>query len=125
MDSKSSNLKITPLFPRKRVKKRAKPPKHLSLAMRKWWESVNQSYLLEDHHRLLLTKACEAFDRAEGAREAIAKVGTTFDDRFGQPCARPEISIERDSRLAFARLVRELNLEEPPPEAPRPPSLRR
>ena len=86
---------------------------------------MNQSYVLEDHHRLLLTKAAEAFDRAEGARETIAKEGTTYLDRFEQPCARPEIAIERDSRLAFARLVRELNLEEPPRKAPRPPALRR
>lgn len=125
METKSQNFKIAPLLLKKRIKKRAKPPKHLSLAMRRWWESVNQNYILEDHHRLLLTKAAEAFDRAEGARETISKLGTTFEDRFKQPCARPEIAMERDSRLAFARLVRELNLEEPPPEAPRPPSLRR
>jgi phage terminase small subunit len=110
---------------KKKVNKRIKPPKHLSLVMRRWWDSVNQDYNLEDHHRLLLTKACEAYDRAEGARETIAKLGTTFEDRFKQPCARPEIAIERDSRLAFARLVRELNLEEPPPEARRPPLFRR
>ena len=28
--------------------------------------------------------------------------------------------IEKDSRIAFARLVRELNLSEEPPDSPRP-----
>jgi hypothetical protein len=92
--------------------------------MKKWWMSVNESFVLEDHHRLLLTKAAEAHDRAEEARAAIEKHGTIYLDRFDQPCARPEIAIERDSRLAFARLIRELNLSEAPDDPPRPNSLR-
>jgi hypothetical protein len=76
------------------------------------------------HHRLLLTKAAEAYDRADEARAAIEKHGTTYLDRFDQPCARPKVAIERDSRLAFARLVRELNLSEAPDDPPRPNSLR-
>jgi Phage terminase, small subunit len=92
--------------------------------MKRWWLSVVEDYELEPHHILILTKAAEAFDRAEGARETIDKEGTTYQDRFGQPTARPEVSIERDSRLQFARLVRELNLSEEPPNAPRPPGLK-
>lgn len=92
--------------------------------MKKWWVSVNKDFVLEDHHRLLLTKACEAHDRAERARETIQKEGVTYLDRFQQPCARPEVAIERDSRLAFARLVRELNLGEEPRDPPRPPKLK-
>jgi phage terminase small subunit len=117
------NAKVTPLNRTKKPPKVAKPPKHLSLAMKKWWQSVNESYVLEDHHRLLLTKAAEAHDRADEARVAIEKHGTTYLDRFDQPCARPEVSIERDSRLAFARLVRELALSEEASES-RPPSLK-
>jgi phage terminase small subunit len=73
----------------------------------------------------LLTLAAEAWDRCQQAREALAKHGLTFEDRFGCPRSRPEIAVERDSRLAFARLLRELDLDvEPPPDGSRPPGLR-
>lgn len=96
-------------------------PEHLAKSTRAWWESVVENWHLEDHHKRLLTLAGEAWDRAEQAREAIAEHGMTFVDRFDQPRARPEIAIERDSRLAFARLLRELCLDENEPEPPRPP----
>ena len=38
-------------------------------------------------------------------------LGLTFEDPHGCPKTRPEVAIERDSRLAFARLVRELDLD--------------
>lgn len=76
---------------------------------------------LGDHHVRLLTLAAQAWDRAEEAREALAEHGTTYTDRFGQPRARPEVAIERDARLAFARLLRELDLDGEPAPAPRPP----
>lgn len=71
-----------------------------------------RTYRLEPHHVRLLTLAAEAWDRKQQARRALVKHGTTYTDRFGQPRARPEIAIERDSCLAFARLVRELGLKE-------------
>jgi hypothetical protein len=59
------------------------------------------------------------------AREVLDKDGLTYTDRFGAPRARPEVAIERDSRIAFARLVRELALDvEAPPEPSRPPALK-
>jgi hypothetical protein len=82
-------------------------------------------YELEEHHTRLLVFACQAFDRAEQAREILAREGLTFEDRFGCPHARPEVAVERDSRLAFARLIRELDLDIPAPTAPsRPPGIR-
>jgi phage terminase small subunit len=101
-----------------------KPPKHLRAATSAWWAEVVAEYELESHHIRLLTKASEAFDRSEQAREALLKFGMTFDDRFGCPHARPEIAIERDSRLAFARLVREIGLDVSPPSDSRPNALR-
>jgi hypothetical protein len=62
----------------------------------------------------LLTAAAEAWDRCQEARVALAGVGTTYQDRFGQPKSRPEVAIERDSRIAFARLLRELALDGAP-----------
>jgi hypothetical protein len=86
---------------------------------------VVEDYDLEEHHLRLLQLAAEAWDRAEEAREAMAVHGITFLDRFGCPRARPEIGVERDSRIAFARLIRELDLDlEPPVEPRRGPALR-
>lgn len=101
-----------------------KPPKHLTAATKRWWASVNSEYALEDHHRRLLTLAAESWDRCEQARKAIAKHGLTFDDRFGQPRSRPEIAIERDNRIGFARLLRELALDvDAPADDSRPPAI--
>lgn len=101
-------------------------PQHLQKATRAWWKSVEEDYFLEPHHIRLLTLAAEAWDRTEEARKAVEKYGLTYIDRFDQPRARPEVSIERDSRLAFARLLRELDLDvDPPASASRPPAIRR
>ena len=71
----------------------------------------------------MLTLAAEAWDRGQQAREIVDRDGLTFTDRFGQPKARPEIAIERDSRIGFARLLRELALDVGGPEDSRPPGL--
>jgi len=100
-------------------------PQHLRAATRKWWRQVVADYILEGHHVRLLTLACEAWDRCQEARESLAVHGLTFEDRFGCPHSRPEAAVERDSRLGFARLLRELDLDiEPPPNGRRPPGLR-
>jgi P27 family predicted phage terminase small subunit len=102
--------------------KKPKPPTHLRLLTRRWWASVADEWCLDDHHLKLLTLACEAWDRCQEAREALGANGLVYEDRFGAPRARPEVAVERDSRLAFARMLREINLDEvPPPETPRPP----
>jgi P27 family predicted phage terminase small subunit len=100
------------------------PPNHLRSETAAWFTSVLKEYELDSHHIRLLTKACEAWDRSEQAREAIAKHGLTYTDRFNSPRARPECAIERDSRLAFARLVRELGLDVAAPSESRPNALR-
>jgi phage terminase small subunit len=87
-------------------------PTHLRPATRAWVASVAENYHLEPHHLRLLILAAQAWDRAEGAREAVARHGMTFTDRFGQPHLRPEITIERDGRLSFARMLRELALDQ-------------
>lgn len=99
------------------------PPAHLGDASRIWWRGVCENYALEPHHVRLLTLAAESWDRGEQARAALASAGLTYIDRFDQPHARPEVAIERDNRIAFARLVRELGLDLAEPEAPKPPPV--
>ena len=102
-----------------------KIPKHLRASTKKWYASIAEDYELESHHLRLLTLACEAWDRCQDARKALAKHGTVYEDRFGMPKSRPEIAIERDSRVAFVRIIRELALDvgdEPAAEV-RPPRV--
>ena len=100
-----------------------KPPKHLKPATKAWFQTVCSEYALEEHHIRLLALACEAFDRGEQARAVIAKLGMTYSDRYGCPKPRPELAVERDSRTAFARLTRELDLDCGQLAETRPPAL--
>src|SRR5260370_22787956 len=99
-------------------------PAHLRAGTKKWFASVVEDYELEPHHIKLLILACESWDRATQAREAIAEHGIYFNDRFGSPRKHPAVSVEESARIAFARLCRELDLDvDPPPTASRPPAI--
>ena len=105
-------------------KPKPKPPRHLKPETAKWWAWVVEEFKLELHHIRLLTLAADAWDRCQQARQIIDKEGLTYEDRFDQPVSRPEVAIERDSRTAFARLLREVDLDvEPPRPVGRPPGL--
>ena len=80
---------------------------------------VIADFELEPHNFRVLVKTGEAWDRSEQAREAIAAEGLTVVDRYGTPKAHPCVSIERDSRTAFVRGLRELALDVDAPDAPR------
>jgi phage terminase small subunit len=98
-------------------------PPHLRDATRAWWESVASQFDLEPHHVMLLTAAAEAWDRLQDAREAIVRDGAFVKDRFKQLKAHPAVAVERDARIGFARLLRELNLDSEPSAEPRPPPI--
>lgn len=101
------------------------PISHLRPETRKWVVGVRSGYELEPHHDRLLVAAGECWDRLQQAREALAEHGLTFTAADGTPRSRPEVAIERDSRIGFARLIRELDLDvDAPPAASRPPLLR-
>lgn len=103
-----------------------KPPKHLSPEVAAWWRDVTADYDLAPHHLRLLQSACEAWDTMQAARRALADHGAlTFTDNNGNIKAHPAVAMQRDARVAFARLVRELDLDVAgtPSEAPRPPAL--
>ena len=102
-----------------------KPPEHLTESTRTWFADVCSRYELESHHLRLLTLAGEAWDRCNQARMTIDREGLVFMDNNDCPRTRPEIAIERDSRLAFVRIIRELDLDtEAPVESSRAPALR-
>ena len=105
--------------------KKPKAPDHLKTETREWWASVVEDYELEPHHLRLLTLAAESWDRCCQARATLDADGLTFIDDRKNIRPHPLISVEKDSRIAFARMIRELDLDvQPPPTRARPPSLR-
>jgi P27 family predicted phage terminase small subunit len=101
------------------------PPEHLSPSSRAWWTQVVERYVLEEHHLRLLQLCCEAWDRCQAARAQLEAEGLTVDSTHGGVRPHPCVAIERDARLAVARLVRELDLDVEPPASndARPPAL--
>jgi phage terminase small subunit len=93
-----------------------KAPEHLRLDTKAWWASVHANWRLEEHHSRLLTMAAEAWDRACQAREILADDGILLGGREGGSRPHPAIAIERDSRIAFARLIAQLNLDGEAPQ---------
>ena len=91
-------------------------PDHLSPAMKAWWNSIVAEIDLEPHRLRVLEAACGAWDRMVEARKAVAEHGLTYSSKDGDPRPRPEVAIERDARIAFARLVRDLGLDTPIPQ---------
>jgi hypothetical protein len=96
-------------------------PRHLSKHMRSWVASICDRYEIEPQHFEILVKGAEAWDRCEAARAVLSLKGISYRDRFNAPRARPEVAVERDSRIAFVRCLAALALEnEMPEEKPRP-----
>ena len=79
-------------------------PDHLSPAMQAWWQAVVRDYELDPHHLRLLEAAADAWDRMVQAHEVLRAEGLTVTTKHGTK-KHPAADIERDSRLAFARLV--------------------
>jgi phage terminase small subunit len=74
-------------------------------------------FSFEPHYLCLLQAACEAWDRAQAAREQVANTGLTFIDPSGSNRANPAVAIEPGARTLFARILRELNFDEEPNSA--------
>ena len=92
------------------------PPDHLSPTMQQFWSDETDCFELDDHHLKLLQAACEAWDRMTEARQEVAAGGLTYTDGKGQRRPNPAVAIERDARIAFARLLRDLGLDNPKKE---------
>jgi P27 family predicted phage terminase small subunit len=100
-------------------------PAHLRPATRQWWAAVTERWELEAHHVQLLTLAAEAWDRSNDAREQLARDGLTVTTKAGGPRLHPCVKVKEAAEIAYARLLRELDLDlDAPPAAARPTALR-
>src|SRR5712692_6311007 len=91
--------------------KRLPAPKHLSAEAQALWKDICANYTIDKAAGMILQVTLEAYDRKREAREAIAKDGSTFVDRWGQRKPHPGLAIERDSALAVLRGFRALGLD--------------
>src|SRR5712691_9402754 len=110
MSADTGRPKVVPLKAKRPRPADARLPRHLRAATRQWAEGILDGYEFEPHHVKLLVLACQAWDQGERARARLARYGVTYRDRFGQPRIRPEVKVEHDARIAFARILRELRL---------------
>lgn len=74
-----------------------------------------------DYHRLDLASHCR--DRIEQCRKVIDKEGPFILDRFQVQKEHPAIKVEREQKIVFCRIIRELNLDIQEPADSRPPKL--
>lgn len=109
-----------PLRPAAAPPPTAPSPTHLARSTDLWTSTV-EAFEFEPHQLEVLRRACEASDVADEARAVLAADGITFTGADGSERAHPAVAIERDARLAVARLLRELRLDEAPTPDPRPP----
>lgn len=103
------------------VERRPTAPGRLSPASRAFWRSIVAGYDLESHHLAILEAACDARDRMDQARTAIETDGAYISGRFGMK-AHPALAVERDSRTAMLRALRELGLDLEAPAVSRSPT---
>ncbi len=91
--------------------KKPAPPAHLSARSKAFFRKLVSEYALSTAQLELLRRCCESMDRADQAIRVLEAEGVVVVDRHGQSKAHPAAGLERDSRLAVARLLRELNLD--------------
>jgi phage terminase small subunit len=101
----ADNVLATPLPP---------APNHLQPTTSEWWTAVVKEFDLAPHQLRILQVAAEAWDRKEEARKVLAREGLSYVDAKGMHRARPEVAVERDSRAAYLRAMRELALDVAP-----------
>jgi hypothetical protein len=86
-------------------------PGHLSRKAREWVEVILKDYDLEPHQVEILIQAGATWDRIEKSRKQIEKDGAYIRGHLGCLKSHPALADERNGRVVFARLLRELNLE--------------
>ena len=95
------------------TQRRPTAPRHLSVESKRIWRRIAADFDLWDDDAAMTTLnlALEARDRCEEARKILAREGLVVLNRFKESRAHPMIAVERDSRIACVRCLRELSLD--------------
>ena len=93
------------------------PPKSLSERSQGIWNEVLVGWDLGPDECEVLRLALEVLDRYDAARKAVERDGMLVPGRYAekQLVVHPLLAVERDLRLAYARLVRQLGLADAVP----------
>lgn len=100
---------------------RKQPFKHTET--KKFYQATRKRYALEEHHIKLFENACGCLDQIADDRVVLKQAGRYYTDRYGQPREHPAAISERQNKILFARLMREIGLDLVKPDDPRPPRL--
>jgi phage terminase small subunit len=87
-----------------------KPPAGLSKKSAAFFTKFVDDYETDDPIIAVLTKVCEAMDRATEAAAGIKKLGLLTKDRFGIDRANPLCAIERQSSAAVVNGLKALGV---------------
>jgi phage terminase small subunit len=101
------------------------PPSYLSRRAKTWYREIVGQYVFTTAAEWrLLEEAAAVLDRITQCRERIKAEGLTVPTGHGGVKPHPCLNAERDNRILFARLCRELRLGEPSqPEKTRIPRI--
>jgi len=98
--------------------RKPQPPKHLSIASKRWFRAVVDEWQMSPSDIKVLVLACEALDAAEAARATLETEGKFYKDEIkGVIRAHPAVLVARDQAALASRLIKDLRLDFP---APRP-----
>src|SRR5262249_18633813 len=87
-----------------------KAPDSLSSEAQSLWAAVVAGWDIDRPGELVLLAACESLDRLRDCQRTLKTDGLTCEDRFGQTRAHPLLAVERDSRTALLKALRQLGL---------------
>jgi P27 family predicted phage terminase small subunit len=96
---------------KKPAKALPQPPDSLSGESQALWLAVVSGWALDRPGELVLLSACEALDRMRQCQATLKAEGLTTEDRFGQTRAHPLLAVERDSRNAVLKSLKQLGLK--------------
>lgn len=85
-----------------------------SEAARQLFDKTVSTFELDQHHIETLKLCCDCLDRITAAQGALHKDGDIIKDRYGCPKAHPAARMLEQNKVIYARLLRELKLDENP-----------